>query len=115
MKWTEVANNWAAFIEPIRERWPRLSENDLIRADGDRSEFTRQLAEAHDLTPAESKEQISGWLEGSLPSDVVMDEHHDNASIIESARSIPEGEDVYAEDGGFGDDSKTENPVGRTD
>lgn len=115
MKWTSVARNWAAFHDTIMEHWPELEENDLIRIDGDREAFEALLTESGERSRSEARDEVSEWLLGHIPSDVVMDEHHDNASILQSARHIPEGEDVYADDRDFGDDDKRENPVGRTD
>jgi hypothetical protein len=37
-----------------------------------------------------------------------MDEHHDNASITESGRYVPEGEDASDNDARFGDDATTD-------
>lgn len=113
MDWNTVSRNWSAFHESILQRWPEVEENDLIRIDGDRAVFEGLIAKTGAMSGSEAREEISQWLEGGIPSDVVMDEHHDNASITQSARHIPEGEDVYAEDRDFGDDDKNENPVGR--
>ncbi len=113
MDWKLVKDNWTAFTEVITQRWPNTSQNDLLALDGNRQAFTDYLSQKNSLTASEAEEEIGLWLEGPIPIDVVTDEHHDNQSIIESARHIPEGEDVYAEDRDFGDDHKTENPVGR--
>ncbi|APX88588.1 hypothetical protein BV394_01635 [Brevirhabdus pacifica] len=113
MDWTLVKDNWPAFIEVITARWPRTTQNDLIGIDGDRAQFTRYLAEKHALTPTEAEEEIGLWLEGPIPVDVATDEHHDNQSITESGRHIPEGEDVYSDDREFGDDNVAEPPLGR--
>jgi hypothetical protein len=42
-----------------------------------------------------------------------MDARRDNANIRASAAHVPPGEDVYSEDGDFGDDRVPEPPVGR--
>ncbi len=114
MKWRIVQENWAALFEAIEERWPQVEEADLIEVDGDRQGFTDYVARVHDLTQAEAREEIETWLQGELPADVYMDERHDDASIRDSGRSIPVGEDVYDDDRLFGDDDKDETPIGRT-
>ena len=114
MDWHTVERNWPAFVERIEQRWPKTDERDLMDIDGDRSRFTTYLAKVHDLTQNEASEEIETWLMGEMPSDVKMDEFRDNANIRESGRSIPPGEDVYAEDGSFGDDNLPRRPVGRT-
>lgn len=114
MEWREVAENWTAFVEAIGTRWPRADETELLAIDGDRERFEVYIASRHDLTPAEVREDVEAWLMGELPLDVVMDETHDDASIRESGRHIPAGEDVYSEDADFGDDKTAERPAGRT-
>ncbi|KKL94872.1 hypothetical protein LCGC14_1860340 [marine sediment metagenome] len=114
MKWTEVAENWPAFFERIEDKWPAVSQTDLIDIDGDRDRLAYYLADRHEITLGEANEQIDEFLLGSIPADVLMDEHHDNASITASGRHIPPGEDVYAEDRDFGDDNVSNPPVGRS-
>jgi hypothetical protein len=114
MDWTTVERNWPAFLDVITQRWPRTRQSDLIEISGNREGFTSYLARQHSLTENEAREEVGRWLEGPLPVDVATDEFHDNESISESARHLPEGEDVYNEDRDFGDDRLKEPPVGRT-
>lgn len=115
MKWQRVSADWPAFVGPIQQRWPNTTEADLLALDGDRAGLTRYLSRTHDLTQAEADEQIAVWLDGEVPSDVVMDDAHDNENIRASAAHIPPGEDVYSDDGDFGDDDAPDRPVGRTE
>ncbi len=114
MEWQQVASNWSAFADAISERWPRTEMNDILAIDGNREEFEAYLSRTHDLTLAESREEVAAWLEGAIPADVVMSEEHDEASIQSSSQHIPPGEDVYAEDGDFGDDRVEPRPIGRS-
>lgn len=113
MQWTAVKSNWAAFLEPILERWPNTTEEDLIEIDGDRDRLAAYLADRHELTAPEADEQISTWLEGAVPADVAMDETRDDDNIHASAAHIGTGEDVYADDKDFGDQQISERPLGR--
>ena len=114
MKWQTVERNWPAFVERIEQRWPRTDQDNLLQIDGDRRSFASYLARVNELTQVEANEAIEDWLVGEMPADVQMDEHRDNANIRGSAREIPPGEDVYAEDGRFGDDNSPAPPAGRT-
>ena len=114
MDWQTVARNWPAFVDRIEQRWPETDETDLLDIDGDRRRFTSYLSKVHDLTRSEANEEIEAWLNGEMPADVKMDEQRDNANIRESASHIPPGEDVYSEDGDFGDDRQELRPQGRT-
>lgn len=113
MKWTDVADDWGAFQEPILTRWPGLDADDVAAVDGDRARFNALLGQVEGLSPREAEEEIDAWLAGPMPADAKFHEAHDNANIRESARSVPDGEDVYADDRRFGDDGAAVPPVGR--
>lgn len=115
MRWTTVTQHWPAFIEPIMQSWPNAEEAELLSLDGERDALTRYIAVRHDLTPAEAEEQVAVWLDGAVPADVIMDADMDNEQIVASGASIPDGEDVYADDREFGDDTVPEPPIGRTE
>ncbi|WP_157968868.1 hypothetical protein [Tropicimonas sp. IMCC34011] len=115
MDWAPIARNWDEMLDGIEDRWPNLAHSRLVEIDGDREAFTRYLMEAHALRQVEANEEIDEFMTSNMPIDARMDELNDNANITFSGRSIPEGEDVYAEDGDFGDDDTAEPPAGRTD
>ena len=105
MKWHHVAENWPAFRDAIQERWPNADEGDLDTVDGDQRAFVHYIARVTGQQPGDARDEILEWLAGELPSDVVMDPHHDNHSISLSAKFVPEGEDESDDDARFGDDS----------
>lgn len=104
MKWQHVEANWHAFFDAILDRWPEADEGDLEEIDGDQRAFIAYIAEVTGQEPAEAREEIREWLTGELPSDVVMDPRHDDHSIANSAKYLPDGEDEYDDDARFGDD-----------
>ncbi|MDO5657348.1 MAG: hypothetical protein Q4G36_03375 [Paracoccus sp. (in: a-proteobacteria)] len=106
MKWRHVSENWPAFYEAIIDKWPDASDADLDAIDGDQRSFIRYIAEVTGQELDEAREEIREWLAGEIPSDVVMDEFHDNTSIRNSAKYVGEGEDEYADDARFGDDDQ---------
>ncbi|SDE13430.1 hypothetical protein SAMN05421538_104118 [Paracoccus isoporae] len=106
MKWHHVANNWPAFYEAILDKWPDADEADLDEIDGDQAAFIRYIAELEGMERSEAREELRDWLAGEIPSDVVMDESHDDISIRNSAKYVGEGEDEFADDSRFGDDEE---------
>lgn len=104
MKWHHVQENWTAFYDAIRDRWPEAEETDLEEIDGDQRAFIAYIADLTGQETGDAREEIRDWLRGELPSDVVMDPHHDNHSISLSRKFVPEGEDEYDDDARFGDD-----------
>lgn len=114
MRWQHVQANWPAFYEAIQSRWPDAEEDRLDEIDGDQRLFLAYIAELEELEPADAREEIRDWLEGEVPADVVMDETHDNRSILLSAKFVGEGEDEYADDARFGDDDEIPDDGDRT-
>ncbi|MFI0394735.1 hypothetical protein [Paracoccus jiaweipingae] len=106
MKWHHVQENWPAFYEAIQDKWEDADEDRLDEIDGDSKAFVAYIAELTDQDPREASEEITEWLAGEIPSDVVMDPIHDNQSIRNSSKYIPEGEDEYDDDSRFGDDDE---------
>lgn len=106
MKWRHVQENWPAFYEAIKEKWPEVDEGDLDEVDGDQREFIRYLSSVTDQDAQEIRDELREWLAGEIPSDVVMDPSHDNHSIALSGKYVNEGEDVYDDDARFGDDDQ---------
>ncbi len=114
MRWTDIANNWDAFSAPILQRWPAADENALLRIEGEYEAFLAHIAEVTGQPRDVVVDDVARWIEGGMPADVVMDEHHDNASISQSADYVPEGEDPLSDDARFGDDNKADTPIGRS-
>ncbi|MEI4486487.1 hypothetical protein V8J36_09810 [Frigidibacter sp. MR17.14] len=104
MKWQHVSENWAAFFDAITDRWPDADEAELEDIDGDQRAFVAYIAELTGQETSEAAQEIREWMSGELPSDVVMDPRHDDHSIANSSKYLPDGEDVYDDDERFGDD-----------
>lgn len=106
MKWHHVADNWPAFFEAIADRWSDVDEDELYEIDGDQRAFVAYIARLTDQTPMEATEEIREWLSGEVPTDIVMDSRHDNHSLANAAKYVPDGEDESDDDSRFGDDGK---------
>ncbi|MGR3486280.1 MAG: hypothetical protein ACU0BF_13110 [Paracoccaceae bacterium] len=113
MIWQDVAADWPAFIPRVLTHWPDLDEDEVQAVGGDYDRFVALLAARPDHDEETARDAIREWLEGQQPADAVMDPTRDNDRIRASARHIPPGEDVYSEDGDFGDDRTPEPRVGR--
>ncbi|QUS35464.1 CsbD family protein [Falsirhodobacter algicola] len=111
MRWRTVADNWEAFQESILEAWPDLTEEDLIEIEGDRVAFEKRLVDLTGDDQDDIAQQVEEWMEGAVPSDVHMDEHHDDDSIRDSRLYVSPGEDASDDDRKFGDDNVTDDPV----
>lgn len=114
MRWRHVQDNWSAFYDAIRSRWPGIEVDTLDEIDGDQDAFLAEIAAQGDLDRAEAAEEVRDWLAGEIPADVVMDPEHDNRSIRLSAKYVGFGEDESDDDARFGDDDAIRGDGDRT-
>lgn len=114
MDWNTVQTHWTAYVPRLMSRFPTLDETTLLATDGDITPVARQVAATQDIDTAAARDMLHEWASGAEPTDAMMDETRDNARITASARDIPAGEDVYADDDKFGADVGPATPVGRT-
>ena len=113
MTWNDVTANFPAFIARITTRWPDLDRDDVAATDGDRERFEALLAARPDHDARTARAAVDEWLEGEVPSDVMMDETVANQRILASRQEMAPDEDAYSQDGKFGDDHIPEPPIGR--
>lgn len=108
MRWHHVQENWTAFFDTIADRWPEVDEAAIEAVDGDQRAFILYIAGLCGQEPGEARDDVLEWLKGELPSDVVMDPHHDDHSIRLSGKFLPEGEEESDDDARYGDDGGSE-------
>ena len=115
MQWNDVAKDWTAFTPRILTRWPQMDEDKVLDIDGDQDRFIGYLTSVKNDDRVAAQMELSDWLMGEQPADVMMDETKDNARILASGQNMPAGEDPSDDDRRFGDDGKADTPVGRTE
>ena len=102
MEWSTVQTDWGAMQQQILTRWPELEETEVSAVDGNREAFLTLLAETPGRDREIAESELDEFLEGFEPLDARMDETNDDRAIRDSARMIPDGEDVYDDDRAFG-------------
>ena len=113
MQWRDVEQNWTAYIPRILTQWPNLDEAEVQSIGGDQDAFVNYLSKSKGEDRVAAQMELADWLMGGEPIDVMMDESRDNAQIMESAANVPAGEDTLSDDKKFGDDAKTDTPIGK--
>ena len=109
----DFSRDWVPFRDPILSAYPELTDEDLSGADGSTVLLSKVIAHKQGIPAEEAQQRLHEFLSGPLPADAYAAPVHDNASIRDSGDYIAEGEDALSDDARFGDDAKTENPVGR--
>ncbi len=113
MKWSEVTSNWPSVFASLKARFPYLTDDILLAADGQRRALELAIANEHDLSKAEAREAVDEWLEGPMPSDARTHPAQNNVAMLNSRKYVPAQEDVYSDDARFGDDDQVEQPQRR--
>jgi uncharacterized protein YjbJ (UPF0337 family) len=59
MSWQQVEGNWRQFIGEVKQRWGKLTDNDLKQCEGNRDALVGKLQQLYGMTPDEAGEAIA--------------------------------------------------------
>ncbi len=62
MNWTELTLDWAASFPRVKDRFPHLDDTALSFVKHDRTRFEAYLADTHQLTLTEAREEFADFL-----------------------------------------------------
>lgn len=62
MNWNTIEGNWKQFRGKIRQQWGKLTDDDLDRIAGKRTELIGRLQERYGKTREAADEMIDEWL-----------------------------------------------------
>jgi uncharacterized protein YjbJ (UPF0337 family) len=85
MDWDRISGNWAHWRDRIRERWGRLTSDELDGIAGRREQLVGRIQAAYAIGRDEAERQLRNWernlaVEEFDEADLVIDE--DDASSI---------------------------------
>jgi uncharacterized protein YjbJ (UPF0337 family) len=75
MDWSRIAGNWPHWRGRLRERWGRLTEDQLDSIAGRREQLTARIQELYGVGQDEAERQLRNW-ERSLTVEMEMDPMH---------------------------------------
>ena len=61
MNWERISGNWAHWKGEVRERWGRLTDDQLSIVAGRREQLAGQIQSAYGLTREETERQLRHW------------------------------------------------------
>jgi uncharacterized protein YjbJ (UPF0337 family) len=61
MGWERIEGNWAHWKGLVRERWGRLTDDQLAIIGGRREQLAGRIQEAYGLTKEEADRQLKNW------------------------------------------------------
>ncbi len=62
MTWADMTGNWAVWYRKLQSRFPHLDDGAMPFAKVDRGGFESYLAETHNLSLTEAREEIDDFL-----------------------------------------------------
>ena len=62
MNWNTIEGNWKQFRGKIRQQWGKLTDDDLDRIAGKRTELIGRLQERYGKTREAADEMVDEWL-----------------------------------------------------
>jgi uncharacterized protein YjbJ (UPF0337 family) len=70
MNWDRIEGNWKQFKGKVKERWGKLTDDELDVIAGKRDQLNGTLQKAYGISKDEAEQQISGF-EHTITVDVV--------------------------------------------
>jgi uncharacterized protein YjbJ (UPF0337 family) len=61
MNWDRISGNWTQWKGRVRERWGKLTDDQLNVMDGRREQLSGQIQEAYGFTKDEAERQLNNW------------------------------------------------------
>jgi uncharacterized protein YjbJ (UPF0337 family) len=67
MDWSSVEQNWKQFKRHIREKWEKLSEEDLEAINGRRDSLEEKIQTRYGFAPDFAHKEVDDWLRWQNP------------------------------------------------
>ncbi len=62
MTWTDLTADWGVWYRRMKTRFPHLDDSAMDIGRQDRARFEAHLAQVHNLSPTEAREEIDDFL-----------------------------------------------------
>ena len=59
MSWKQVEGNWRQFVGAAKQRWAKLTDNDLAECEGNRDKLVGKLQELYSISADQAGEEIA--------------------------------------------------------
>jgi len=64
VNWDRVEGNWKQFAGKVREKWGKLTEDDLQVINGHQDQLIGRLQERYGIAEEEAQKQVKHWVGG---------------------------------------------------
>ena len=66
MDWNRLEGNWKQFSGSVREKWGKLTDNDLTAINGRRDQLEGKIQERYGIAKDQVRQDVDSWLK-TLP------------------------------------------------
>jgi uncharacterized protein YjbJ (UPF0337 family) len=64
MNWDRVEGNWKQFSGKVREKWGKLTDDDLQVINGQQDQLVGRIQERYGVAKEEAQKQVKNWVGG---------------------------------------------------
>jgi uncharacterized protein YjbJ (UPF0337 family) len=64
MNWDRVEGNWKQFTGKVKEKWGKLTEDDLTVINGKQDQLVGRIQERYGVAKDEAQKQVNTWVGG---------------------------------------------------
>jgi uncharacterized protein YjbJ (UPF0337 family) len=68
MNWDQIAGKWSQIKGEIRQRWGKLTDDDLEVIAGSKDKFVGRIQERYGIAKETAQQQIDHWLKAAVPA-----------------------------------------------
>lgn len=61
MNWNRIEQEWDQLKSKVRERWGRLTDDDIDSIRGDRGRLERKISDVYGKTPEEARKDVAAF------------------------------------------------------
>jgi uncharacterized protein YjbJ (UPF0337 family) len=61
MNWDQIEGSWKQAMRKAREKWDKLTDDDLQQVAGKRDQLVRKLQERYGIVRQEAQRQVEEW------------------------------------------------------
>ena len=64
MNWDRVEGNWRQFAGTVKEKWGKLTDDDLQVINGQQDQLVGRIQERYGVAKDEAQKQVKNWVGG---------------------------------------------------
>jgi uncharacterized protein YjbJ (UPF0337 family) len=65
MDWDRIAGNWKQFTGKAKEQWGKLTDDDLVKVNGQREQLEGRIQERYGYSKDQVRKEVDDWISRS--------------------------------------------------